>query len=81
MIALGILLAGGVHAVKAASRPVVNLATGGVGAPVVSTAEDVAAAGSTLIALFVPLLVIGVAAAAAVIAVWVYSRRTRARSA
>jgi len=80
MVALGILLAGGVHAVKAAARPVVNATTGGAGAPAVSTAEDVAAAGTTLIALLVPVLVVVVIALVLVIAWLVFTRR-RGRSA
>jgi len=75
MVALGIVLAGAVHALKAAARPVVNVATGGAGAPAVSTAEDVAAAGSTLIALLVPVLVVVVIALLLVIAWLVFTRR------
>ena len=37
----GVLIALGVHGVKAASRPVINAATAGIGAPVASAAEDV----------------------------------------
>jgi len=75
MVALGILLAGSVHAVKAAARPVVNVATGGAGAPAVSTAEDVAAVGTTLIALLVPVLVVLVIVVVIVIAWLVFARR------
>ena len=75
MVALGILLAGSVHAVKAAARPVVNVATGGAGAPAVSTAEDVAAVGTTLIALLVPVLVVLVIVLVIVIAWLVFARR------
>lgn len=80
MVALGVLLAGGVHVVKAAARPVVNATTGGTGAPAVSTAEDVAAAGTTLIALLVPVLVVVIIVLVLVIAWLVFSRR-RARNA
>jgi len=41
-IILGVVVGGLVHAGKATARPVVNAATVGVGAPVVSTVEDVA---------------------------------------
>lgn len=58
MVLLGVLLAGSVHAVKASARPVVNASTGGVGAPLVSAAEDVLAAASTALAIFVPVLVL-----------------------
>lgn len=75
MVALGILLAGGVHAVKAGARPVVNLASGGIGAPVASVAEDTAAVSATLIALLLPALVVVVLLATAGFAWWVVRRR------
>lgn len=56
MLVVGIVLAGGVHAVKAASRPAVNAVTGGVGAPIVSTTEDVAATISSVLAILTPVL-------------------------
>ena len=37
LLVAGVLIAGGVHAVKASARPVVNVSTAGAGAPVVST--------------------------------------------
>ena len=52
----GLVLAGGVHAVKATARPVVTALTGGVGNPVVSTAEDAVSAGVSLLAVLAPLL-------------------------
>ncbi|MBF0686201.1 MAG: DUF4126 domain-containing protein [Cellulomonas sp.] len=77
-ILAGVVVAGIVHAGKAAARPVVNAGTGGLGAPVVSTLEDGAAVGLSLIAVFLPLLVLLVLA----LAVWglvVLRRRWRAR--
>jgi Domain of unknown function (DUF4126) len=77
-ILAGIVVAGFVHAGKAAARPVVNAGTGGLGAPVVSTLEDGAAVGLSLIAVFLPVLVLLVLA----LAVWglvVLRRRWRAR--
>jgi len=77
-ILAGIVVAGIVHAGKAAARPVVNAGTGGLGAPVVSTLEDGAAVGLSLIAVFLPVLVLLVLA----LAVWalvVLRRRWRAR--
>jgi len=79
MVALGIVLAGGVHLVKASARPVINAVSGGTGAPVASTAEDAAAVSATLIALLIPVLVIAVVAVIIVFAVWVYRKR-RART-
>lgn len=61
----GILLAGGTHAVKAAARPVVNVSTGGFGAPVVSFLEDVLAFVTSVLAIVAPLLAaLGLAAIA-----------------
>jgi hypothetical protein len=53
---LGLLSAGGVHAVKATARPMVTATTGGIGNPLVSFAEDFVAAGATVLALIVPVL-------------------------
>jgi len=74
----GVLIAGGVHAVKASARPVVNVSTAGVGAPVVSTIEDVVAVVLTVMALVVPLLAF-VAIAALVVWAVVVVRRFRRR--
>lgn len=48
------------HVSKAASRPAINASTGGTGAPLASFAEDAIAVALCLIAIFVPILVIGV---------------------
>jgi uncharacterized membrane protein len=81
MVLLGIVLAGGVHAVKASSRPVVNAATGGVGAPVASTIEDVFAALSTVAALLMPVLVGFFVLIMVWFGWWVWQRRQAAKSA
>ena len=65
MVVLGILLAGGVHAAKAAARPVVNVTTAGLGGPVASVVEDVMAVLSTAAAILAPLLVLVVIGASA----------------
>lgn len=81
MVALGIVLAGGVHAVKATARPVVNASTGGAGAPVVSLGEDVLAAFSTLAALLLPVLVLVIIVVMIALGVRIFRRmRTRAAS-
>jgi hypothetical protein len=54
---LGLVLAFGVHAVKATARPVVTASTGGVGNAFVSVGEDVVSAGVSLIAIIVPLII------------------------
>jgi len=83
-VILGVVLAGVTHATKASARPVVNVSTAGVGAPVVSTLEDVASLGLSLIAIFAPVLVIFVLALMAgvifMIGRWLVRRRRRKTS-
>jgi len=55
-VILGLVLAFGVHAVKATARPVVSVSTGGVGNAFVSAGEDVVSAGVSVMALAMPLL-------------------------
>jgi hypothetical protein len=54
----GLIVAGTVHVTKATARPVINLTTLGVGAPFVSTLEDIIAIVTTLAAVFVPFAII-----------------------
>ena len=75
-VVAGVFVAGGVHAVKTAARPVVNAATGGAGGPVVSFAEDMAALIATIIALVAPILVILTVAAV----IFAATRLRRARN-
>jgi hypothetical protein len=78
---LGIVMALAVHTVKATARPVINAGTAGVGAPVVSTAEDAGSLGMSLIAIFLPALVIVALLLFALFAWWLIRkvRRLRAR--
>jgi uncharacterized membrane protein len=55
-LAAGLLVAGGVHATKAAARPVVTVSTAGVGNPVVSTLEDIVAVVVSLLAVVLPIV-------------------------
>ncbi len=55
---IGVLVAGLTHATKSAARPVVNVSTAGVGAPVVSTIEDVLSVVLAVLALFAPVLIV-----------------------
>jgi hypothetical protein len=57
-VAVGVAIALGVHALKAVTRPVVNATTAGMGAPVVSTAEDATSAIMSLVAIVLPILVL-----------------------
>ena len=79
-VLLGVVVAGLVHAGKTTARPAANVATLGVGAPVLSTVEDGASVGLSLIALFVPLLVVVALLAVLVAFGWLLWRtRTRRR--
>ena len=80
LLVAGVLIAGGVHAVKATARPAVNVSTAGVGAPVVSTGEDILAVIGTVLALLVPVLAAVLIVAAVLVAV-VLLRRRRHRAA
>jgi uncharacterized membrane-anchored protein len=57
-----------------AARPVINAGTVGAGAPVVSTVEDGASIGLSLIAIFLPLLVIIAVALLAWLLIWMWLR-------
>jgi hypothetical protein len=72
----GLLIAGGVHAVKATARPVITGTTGGLLNPVVSFLEDVTALVVSVLSILVPVL--GVLLLALVIA-WLIRRRRRRR--
>lgn len=72
----GLITAGAVHGGKAALRPVANATTGGVAAPVVSTAEDGASLALTVVALLAPLLVL----VALGLLVWLVVRWKRRRA-
>jgi len=55
----GLLVAGSVHAAKSlVARPAVEVATAGIGTPVVSTLEDVFAAIVSVLAVVVPVLMV-----------------------
>ncbi len=79
-VAIGVLIALGVHGIKAAARPVINATTAGFGAPVASTAEDVTSVFVSLIAILLPVLVLGFLLGLVFFVVWLFRRR-RARKA
>lgn len=72
----GIVAALAVHGLKTVARPVVNAGTAGLGSPVISTVEDAGALGLSLVAVFVPLLVVAALILLAVVA-WRVLRRLR----
>ncbi len=79
-IAAGVVIALCVHGVKAASRPVVNATTAGVGAPVASTAEDFSSVLLSVLAILVPILVLVGLALLVLGGVWVFRRRRARRT-
>ncbi|WP_229071275.1 DUF4126 domain-containing protein [Actinoplanes sp. DH11] len=78
-IVAGAVIALGVHGVKAASRPVVNATTAGVGAPVASTAEDVSSVVMSILAIVLPILVLIGLAVMLCAGFWVFRRRRQRR--
>ena len=59
---------------KAVARPVVNASTAGIGAPVVSTAEDAGAVALSVTAIAAPILVVVVLVAVFVLLWWLWKR-------
>lgn len=79
-VALGIVVSGIVHTGKMAARPVVNVGTAGLGGPVVSTIEDGASIGLSLIAILSPVLVVVALALLAWLLIWMTLRVRRWRA-
>jgi len=77
----GLILAGGVHAVKATARPAITGLTGGTGNALVSTAEDLLAAVTSLLAVLFPVLLVILLILCVLIIGWWLWRRAQARSA
>jgi hypothetical protein len=81
---LGLLVAGGVHAAKSAVlRPAVTATTGGMANPVVSMAEDLVAAGISILAVVVPVVVSALVSALVILLTafslwWLWRRSARA---
>ncbi len=77
-IICGLLVAGGVHAVKASARPVVTGMSGGVFNPVVSLTEDVVSAGTSVLAILVPAIAFAIFALIVLLFfLWVRRRKRR----
>ncbi|OLV17620.1 DUF4126 domain-containing protein [Deinococcus marmoris] len=57
-LALGVIVAGGVHATRTVVRPVATATTGGLANPMVSTLEDGTSLLLSLLAVFVPILAV-----------------------
>lgn len=78
-VAIGVVLALGVHLAKAAARPVVNASTAGVGAPVASTLEDVGSLSLSFVAILIPALVLIAIVVMAVLVIMLVRRRRAQR--
>ena len=79
-IAIGVVVALVMHLTKTAVRPVANVATAGVAAPVLSTFEDVTSIGLVFVAILLPALVLVVLALIAWAAFRLWRRRRRQRA-
>jgi len=55
---IGLLMSGGVHTVKALTRPAVNIASAGIGAPILSTIEDLVSTTLSIVAILLPFLAV-----------------------
>ncbi len=80
MVLVGVVLAGSVNVVKVTTRPAVTLGTGGILNPVVSLAEDAVAVLASVVAIFLPFLVILSLAIFAVSSILLLRRVRRVRS-
>ena len=74
-IVVGVVIALGVHGMKAAARPVINATTAGIGAPVASTAEDATSVVMSVVAIILPALVLVFLVGMVVFVGWLLRRR------
>src|SRR3954468_5891246 len=79
-VVTGVVISLFVHTTKAASRPVINTATVGVGAPIVSTLEDFSSTTLSVVAILFPVLVV-VLLIGIVLTAWALMRRIGRRRA
>lgn len=75
----GLLVAGGVHAVKATARPVITATTAGLGNSVVSATEDMVSGVTAIVAVVWPALAAAVILIFLVLFMWWYARRRQRR--
>lgn len=80
MVLVGVVLAGSVNAVKVTTRPVVTVGTAGIFNPVVSLGEDAAAVLASIVAIFIPFLVIPFLALFAISSILLLRRVRQMRS-
>jgi hypothetical protein len=77
---LGLLVAGGVHTVKTAARPIVTASTAGTGNAVVSAGEDAVAAVAAVTAIVIPVVAAVLVLAVVSVLLWFVVRRRRSYS-
>ncbi len=76
-LAAGLLVAGGVHTVKAAAvRPAVTATTGGAGTTPVSIAEDIVAFTTSILAIMLPIIMGTILIVLLALLLWWWWRRT-----
>jgi hypothetical protein len=80
MVLVGVVLAGSVNLVKVTTRPAVTIGTAGIFNPVVSVAEDAVAVLASVVAIFVPFVVVLFLALFAVSSILLLRRVRRVRS-
>lgn len=73
-VVAGMVVSGLVHSGKMVARPVINAGTLGAGAPVVSTVEDGASIGLSLMAILAPILVVLALIVLAWLVIWIWLR-------
>lgn len=73
----GVILAGGVHAVKAGGRSVLTATTAGIGNPIVSMVEDIVSFVVSVLAIVAPFLIAALIVIVAALLTWWYVRRRR----
>jgi hypothetical protein len=78
-LVIGLVIAGAVHAVKAATRPAITVTTGGMGNALVSFGEDMLAATTAIIAIAAPVLVVVALTVLAALLFWSSRRLSLSR--
>jgi hypothetical protein len=76
----GLLVAGGVHAVKATARPAVTATTGGLGNWLVSLSEDVVSFVTAVLAILVPVLLVFLMVLFFLSLAWWWSKRRKSHA-
>lgn len=80
-VAIGVAIALAVHIAKATVRPIANVATAGIAAPALSTAEDASALALAVAAIIAPLVAVVLLVGLVAATVTLLRRRRRARAA